>query len=58
MNRLLRVLGIVLAVLRQIFDEAPYARFLDLHQLPSNRESYAAFRREQERMNARRPKCC
>jgi hypothetical protein len=58
MSRLLRVLGILNATLREIFDESAYDRFLELHQVLPGRDSYAAFRRELEGMKARRPKCC
>ena len=53
-----RVFRILLAALREIFDESAYARFLIHHQVPSGRASYAAFLREQEVAKARRPRCC
>jgi hypothetical protein len=46
------------AALREIFDEAAYARFLDRAGMVSSREAYAAFRREFEEAKVRRPKCC
>jgi hypothetical protein len=46
------------AVLREIFDEAPYARFLDRAGMASSSEAYAAFRQELEEAKVRRPKCC
>ena len=49
---------ILLATLREIFDEAAYARFLRRTQVESSREAYAAFCRERESSQARRPKCC
>jgi hypothetical protein len=49
---------IALAALREIFDEAAYARFLGRSGLASSREAYAAFRREFEDAKVRRPKCC
>jgi hypothetical protein len=58
MSRLREVFEIVVGALREIFDESAYTRFLDLHQIPPNRDSYAAFLREQEAGKARRPKCC
>jgi hypothetical protein len=58
MSRVRKAYRIVLDTLREIFDETAYTRFLVLHQLPSTRDSYAAFRREQETLKARRPKCC
>ena len=49
---------ILVAALREIFDEAAYARFLDRSGMASSSEAYAAFRREFEEAKARRPKCC
>jgi hypothetical protein len=46
------------AALREIFDEAAYARFLDRAGVLSSREAYDAFRREFEEAKVRRPKCC
>jgi len=48
----------VLATLREIFDEAAYARFLNRAGLVSSPHAYAAFRREFEDAKMRRPKCC
>jgi hypothetical protein len=50
--------AIAVAALREIFDEAAYARFLDRAGMASSREAYAAFRREFEEAKVRRPKCC
>ncbi len=47
-----------LAMLREIFDEAAYARFLRRAGMTASSESYAAFRREFEEAKVRRPKCC
>ncbi len=49
---------ILIAALREIFDESAYARFLSQRQLASSRAAYAAFRQEYEVAKARRPKCC
>ena len=49
---------IVVATLREIFDESAYARFLDQRHLESSRAAYASFRREHEVAKARRPRCC
>jgi len=49
---------IFLAVLREIFDEAAYARFLNRAGIASSSAAYAAFRREFEEAKVRRPKCC
>jgi hypothetical protein len=50
--------AIALATLREIFDEAAYARFLGRAGMASSSEAYAAFRREFEEAKTRRPKCC
>jgi hypothetical protein len=47
-----------MATLREIFDEAAYARFLRRAGMASSSEAYAAFRREFEEGKVRRPKCC
>ncbi|MFZ0318468.1 MAG: hypothetical protein WAL56_05025 [Candidatus Sulfotelmatobacter sp.] len=55
----LRILAATaLAALREIFDEAAYARFLNRAGVVSSSEAYAAFRREFEDAKTRRPKCC
>ena len=46
------------ATLREIFDEAAYARFLTRAGMAPSRTSYAAFRLEFEEAKVRRPKCC
>lgn len=53
-----RMVAIMMATLREIFDEAAYARFLSRHRMRSSREAYAAFLRENEVAKARRPRCC
>jgi len=55
LNRTFRTLT---AVLREIFDESAYARFLRRHHLASCRESYAAFLKESAVAKSRRAKCC
>jgi hypothetical protein len=49
---------ILLAALREIFDESDYARFLRRTQMQSSPEAYAAFWRERETNQQRRPRCC
>jgi hypothetical protein len=49
---------ILLATLREIFDEAAYQRFLRRTQLASSAEAYAAFCKEFDQVKSRRPKCC
>ncbi len=58
MTRFLAAARILLATLREIFDEAPYQRFLSRMQIASSPQAYAAFREELELVKSRRPKCC
>ena len=62
MNRVREMLRYFLvtavATLREIFDEAAYARFLSRAGMASSSESYAEFRREFEQAKMRQPKCC
>lgn len=58
MNPLRKVGTILLATLREIFDESAYARFLSRQGLTSSVEAYAAFVRESEIVKARKPRCC
>jgi hypothetical protein len=53
-----RIVTIIMATLREIFDESAYARFLSRKQMPSSRAAYAEFLRENEVARARRPRCC
>jgi hypothetical protein len=47
-----------MAALREIFDEAAYARFLNRTGIASSSAAYAVFRQEFEEAKVRRPKCC
>ena len=58
MNRIVKAARIVVAMLREIFDEAAYDRFLLRKQMASSPTAYAAFRQEFEDAKTRRPKCC
>ena len=58
MSRLVNVARIMLATLREIFDEAAYERFLSRTLVPSSPVAYAAFRQEFEESKTRHPKCC
>jgi hypothetical protein len=62
MNRMRKMIGdlasTAIATLREIFDEAAYARFLSRAGMASSSEAYAAFRQEFEEAKLRRPKCC
>jgi hypothetical protein len=58
MIRLLHAGRILIAMLREVFDEAAYARFLESANLQSSRSAYAAFCRERECIRARAVRCC
>jgi hypothetical protein len=58
MNRLVKAARIMLATLREIFDESAYERFLRRTQMGSSPVAYAAFRQEFEESKTRRPRCC
>jgi hypothetical protein len=57
-TRFRQPLQLLLATVREIFDESAYRRFLTRHQLNTNRASYALFLEDQEIRKARQPKCC
>jgi len=50
--------AILLAALREIFDENAYQRFLSRTGNVDSVESYRAFVRERDASAATRPKCC
>jgi hypothetical protein len=58
MKKISTIAQVLLATLREIFDEAPYARFLRRTGVPSSVTAYAAFCQERESAQARRPRCC
>jgi hypothetical protein len=58
MTRLRSAARILVAVLREIFDESAYARFLRIRQIQSSPAAYAIFCREREAEYARRTRCC
>jgi hypothetical protein len=58
-HRLLsRALRIGQSMLREIFDESAYARFLQRRQLANSPQAYAEFLVEHEARAQRRPRCC
>ena len=58
-HRLLkRALRIGRSMLREIFDESAYARFLQRRQLANSPKAYAEFLVEYEARAQRRPRCC
>lgn len=58
MRTVKQILTTFLAMLREIFDESAYTRYLEKNQLRSSPEAYAGFLREYELVKARRPRCC
>ena len=58
MKRVRSFFQILLAVLREIFDENAYDRYLLRTQSVVSVESYREFQREREAGMARRPRCC
>jgi hypothetical protein len=50
--------ALFLQTLREIFDEAAYARFLARNDASRSRQSYAAFLRENGFQRERRARCC
>lgn len=54
----MRVLSLVWAALREIFDEAAYDRFLSARGISNSRSSYQAFLRERRAAQERKPRCC
>jgi hypothetical protein len=55
---IIRSFAVLVAILREIFDESAYQRFLDRSQLESSANAYAVFLRENEQAKSRRPRCC
>jgi hypothetical protein len=49
---------LLVLTVREIFDEAAYARFLTRAEMVRGRESYAVFLRESGVARERRPRCC
>lgn len=58
MKTLKNALRIFVAVLREVFDESAYTRFLRRRQIDSSACAYAAFCREREAVVSRRTRCC
>jgi hypothetical protein len=55
---IIRSFKLLAAILREIFDESAYQRFLDRSRLESSPNAYAIFRKENEQAKSRRPRCC
>lgn len=58
MIQIVKVGCLLLATLREIFDEAAYQRFLTRSQLQTSPDAYAAFWRERQSDPVRPSKCC
>jgi hypothetical protein len=57
MTRVKKLITILFSMLREIFDEAAYSRFLQRTNMTSSPAAYAAFWRERE-SKAPKPRCC
>jgi hypothetical protein len=58
MKRLTAFAALLVQVLREIFDESAYERFLCRTGLASSPAAYQAFLKEHQAVKARRPRCC
>lgn len=58
MKHLVHAFQILLATLREIFDESAYARFLQREHMSSSRHAYSEFWREREKKYSRCQRCC
>ncbi len=54
----MRVLRIIQAVLREIFDESAYERYCAREGVVSGRDSFAKFLRDADRTGRSRVRCC
>ena len=48
----------LVSVLREVFDESAYTRFLQREAMASSKAAYGRFIREQAELKGRRAKCC
>jgi len=58
MRSVTKAARILLATLREIFDESAYDRFLRRTGMKSSASAYAAFRHEFEEAKIKQPRCC
>ena len=58
MARIKALLEVLLATLREIFDESAYSRYLVRTASQPSRASYAAFLDEKRAADLRRVRCC
>lgn len=54
----MKALRLFWAALREIFDEAPYERFLAAHHLSPSQDSYRSFLADRRASQERKPRCC
>jgi hypothetical protein len=54
----MRVLRLLRAVLREIFDEAAYERFCIQERLPAGRQSYYEFLEQTKNTTKQKVRCC
>ena len=57
-TKLMQLRHIVVSMLREIFDESAYSRYLQRNAMAASSVAYGKFIREQSELKARRPKCC
>jgi hypothetical protein len=53
-----KIVRLILEVLREVFDESAYRRFLEHNKVASSPGAYAAFCRDRDSASARRARCC
>ncbi len=58
LSTLSKIARVSRAVLREIFDESAYQRFLDRSHQQTSPNAYAIFQQENEQAKSRRPRCC
>ncbi len=58
MSAIRKALRTVFAMLREIFDETAYERFLQRQSVPSSAVAYKQFLRERESGSRPRARCC
>ncbi len=57
-NKFRNLTQIVRAVLREVFDEEAYERYLARTYSERSKESYRSFLNERQTAMARKPRCC
>jgi hypothetical protein len=50
--------AVLAEMMKEIFDESAYRRFLDRSRLESSPDAYAIFRKENEQAKAQKLRCC